>query len=90
MSEKVTVVPGMSPFLQRNNSLKLKKGSAKNMGPQREEEGGEEQKENVGVSVSGEGGEQKYKHVIKDAENNVARLAGVMQNAELELEKAFR
>lgn len=56
----VTVVPGMSPFLQS----------------QRESD------------TDSDG--SRYRKVIKDAETNVARLAGVMQNAELELEKAFR
>lgn len=65
--EKVTVVPGMSPFLQRNGSFRANE-----------------------IAQAQTGGSTKYKHVIEDAENNVARLAGVMQNAELELEKAFR
>ena len=56
----MTVVPGMSPFLQS----------------QRESD------------TDSDG--SRYRKVIKDAETNVARLAGVMQNAELELEKAFR
>jgi len=69
--EKVTVVPGMSPFLQRTRSLK---GAPA---------GGDAE------SDAGSEGSGKFNKVIRDAETNVARLAGVMQNAELELEKAF-
>jgi len=69
--EKVTVVPGMSPFLQRTKSS--------NNGGLLED----------GESDAGSDGSGKFNKVIRDAETNVARLAGVMQNAEAELEKAF-
>ncbi len=75
--EKVTIVPGMSPFLQsQSDSYKVYEDKLD---------------DDDGASASAlSDGSNKYKHVIKEAETNVARLAGVVQNAELELEKAFR
>ena len=68
--ENVTVVPGMSPFVQRTKSLPRQQSAT-----------------NVSDTDSESGG--KFNKVIRDAESNVARLAGAMHDAELELEKAF-